>query len=128
MQVCGVILSILVDMALRWSVVCGCPCQDSCAEREAAAIGRTTDLLINIALSEIVRGLRMQRYYFHVKRGPMTVFDREGIELPDIAQAVGEATRRAQSIVLRERLNAVPQGTGMVIIADDYQTVQEVPF
>ena len=92
------------------------------------AIGRTTDLLINIALSEIVRGLRMQRYYFHVERGPMTVFDREGIELPDIAQAVGEATRRAQSIVLRERLNAVPQGTGMVIIADDYQTVQEVPF
>jgi hypothetical protein len=70
----------------------------------------------------------MQRYYFHVKRGPMTVFDREGIELPDIAEAVEEATRRAQAIVLRERLNAVPQGTGMVIIADDCETVQEVPF
>jgi len=66
----------------------------------------------------------MQRYYFHVKRGPMTVFDREGVELLDIAEAVGEATPRAQAIVLQERLNAVPQGTGMIIIADDDQTVQ----
>ena len=92
------------------------------------AIGRTTDLLINVPSSEIVRGLRMQRYYFHVKRGPMTVFDREGVELLDIAEAVGEATRRAQAIVLQDRLNAVPQGTGMIIIADDYENVQEVPF
>jgi len=70
----------------------------------------------------------MQRYYFHVKRGPMTVFDREGIKLPNVTDAVAEATRRAETIVVRDGLNAVPQGTGMVIITDDYQTVTEVPF
>ena len=33
----------------------------------------------------------MPRYYFHVRRGQLTVLDDEGIELADSADAEGEA-------------------------------------
>jgi hypothetical protein len=32
----------------------------------------------------------MPRYFFHVKSGQLTVLDREGVELADIANAVKE--------------------------------------
>jgi len=70
----------------------------------------------------------MARYFFHIKRGRMTVLDHEGVELADLTDAEREATRRAEEIVLRERLNVVPQGTGVIVIADHWQTVMEVPF
>ena len=47
----------------------------------------------------------MPRYYFHVRRGQMTVLDQEGIELADTADAEVEAAQRAQQIVNRESLN-----------------------
>ena len=40
----------------------------------------------------------MPRYFFHVKRGQMTVLDQEGIELADAAQAEVEAARRVQQM------------------------------
>jgi len=43
----------------------------------------------------------MPRYYFHVRRGQMTVLDQEGIELADTVDAELEATQRAQQIVNR---------------------------
>jgi hypothetical protein len=70
----------------------------------------------------------MQRYFFHSKRGRMTVLDQEGVVLADLTDVEREATRRAEEIVLREGLNAVPQGSGVVVVADDWQTVMEVPF
>ena len=70
----------------------------------------------------------MSRYFFHIKRGRVTVLDHVGVELADLADAEREATRRAEEIVLREGLNAVTQGTGAVVIADDWRTVMEVPF
>lgn len=70
----------------------------------------------------------MPRYFFHIKRGRATVLDHHGVELLDLMDAEREATRRAEEIVLREGLNAVPQGTGTFVIADDWQTVMEVPF
>lgn len=36
----------------------------------------------------------MLRSYFHVKRGKVTLLDREGVELADIAEAANEAARR----------------------------------
>src|SRR5262245_54870159 len=69
----------------------------------------------------------MSRYFFHIKRGRVTVLDHVGVELADLADAEREATRRAEEIVLREGLNAVTQRTGAVVIADDWQTVMEVP-
>jgi Domain of unknown function (DUF6894) len=72
---------------------------------------------------------RMHRYYFHVKRGQMTELDHVGVELADIAEATWEAARRAQEIVSRNNLNAIPPINGAIVIADDaWQTVSEMPF
>ena len=43
----------------------------------------------------------MPHYYFHVRRGQMTVLDHEGIVLADAAHAKAEAAQRAQVIVNR---------------------------
>ena len=43
----------------------------------------------------------MPRYYFHVRRGQITVLDHEGIELADTVDAEVEAAQRAQQIVNR---------------------------
>jgi hypothetical protein len=41
-------------------------------------------------------GAEMPRSYFHVKRGQVTLLDREGVELVDIAEATNEAARRGR--------------------------------
>jgi len=41
----------------------------------------------------------MPRYFFHVKRGPVTILDQKGVELGNTADAVKEAARRAEKIV-----------------------------
>ena len=53
----------------------------------------------------------MPRYYFHVRRGPMTVLDHEGIELADTVDAEVEAGQRAQQLVNGESLNGGSNGT-----------------
>ena len=69
------------------------------------------------------------RYYFHVKRRQLTVLDQEGVELADIANAVKEAARRAQEIVLKDVLQGVSAVSRMIIIDDDeLHTVTELPF
>ena len=76
----------------------------------------------------------MPRYFFHVKRGQMTVLDQEGIELVDTVDAEVEAAQRAQQIVNRGSLNVEfsngqSAGRGKIIVADDnWQTLFELPF
>jgi hypothetical protein len=71
----------------------------------------------------------MPRYFFHVKRGQVTILDQEGVELADIADAQKEAVRRAQEIVIRESSRGVPASSGMIVVADDnWQTIFELPF
>jgi hypothetical protein len=71
----------------------------------------------------------MPRYFFHVKSGQLTVLDREGVELADIANAVKEAAQRAQEIVLKDVLQGVCAVSRLIIIADDeWRTVTELPF
>ena len=50
------------------------------------------------------------------------------MDLPDIKAAEREATRRAEEIVSREKLKAVPDGTGVIVVADNSHTIAEVPF
>jgi hypothetical protein len=38
----------------------------------------------------------MPRSYYNVKRGQVTLLDREGVELADIAEAANEAARRGR--------------------------------
>jgi hypothetical protein len=81
----------------------------------------------------------MPRYFFHVRRGQMTVLDQEGIELFDTVDAEVEAAQRAQQIVNRESLNGETvngellngqsASRGGIIVADDnWQTLFELPF
>jgi hypothetical protein len=81
----------------------------------------------------------MPHYYFHVRRGQITVLDHEGIELADTVDAKVEAAQRAQQVVDGEAMNgASMNGASMneastsrrgVIVADDnWQTLFELPF
>jgi hypothetical protein len=47
----------------------------------------------------------MPRYYFHVRRGQITVLDQEGIGLAETVDAKVEAAQRAQQIVNMGSLN-----------------------
>ena len=71
----------------------------------------------------------MPRFYFHTRRGQMTVLDQEGVDLPDITLAEDEAKRRAEPIVASEAPKGVPATSGKIIVDDDNgQTVFEFPF
>ncbi len=86
----------------------------------------------------------MPHYYFHVRRGQMTVLDQEGIELAGTVDAEVEAAQRAQQVVNREFLNGgslnggplngeflngQSASRGRIIVADDnWQTLFEFPF
>lgn len=81
-------------------------------------------MLPSVRVLQMLCGVfRMCRYYFHVKRGQMTVLDQQGVELED----EGEAVRRALHIAWQHGTRA--NGNGKIVIADDaWKTVMEVPF
>ena len=66
----------------------------------------------------------MPRYYFHVRRGQLTILDPQGIDLPNFEEAVG----RGRRIALREALNSAHAKAGRVIVDDEWQTILELPF
>ena len=67
----------------------------------------------------------MPRYYFHIKRGQLTLLDHEGAELVSLDEAAKEAVRRGRDAVAREAAHSA----GLIIVADDdWQTVYEVRF
>jgi hypothetical protein len=74
----------------------------------------------------------MPRYFFHAKRGQMTILDREGIELTGIEEAAEEAARQAQQqaqqIAGREALTGIPPSGGTIIVDDESRRVFELPF
>jgi hypothetical protein len=72
--------------------------------------------------------LTMGRYFFHVKRGQMTILDQVGIQLTDLEQALAEAARRGQAIAAREALNGLPRSDGSIIIDEEFGSVLELPF
>ena len=69
----------------------------------------------------------MPRYYFHVRRGQVTILDREGIELIDSKEATIEATRLVLQIEARGTLT--DRGTAGAIVVDDEEgALLEMPF
>jgi hypothetical protein len=76
----------------------------------------------------------MPHYYFHVRRGQITIPDHEGIVLTDTVHAKVEAAQRAQQIVNGgssngEFLNGQSASRGRIIVADDnWRTLFEFPF
>jgi hypothetical protein len=70
----------------------------------------------------------MSRYYFHVRRGRLTVLDHGGIELADTMDAEVEAVERAQRLVNGEPLNGASASRGIIVADDNWQTLFELPF
>jgi uncharacterized protein YjbI with pentapeptide repeats len=91
----------------------------------------------------------MPRYYFHVRRGQITILDHEGIELGDTVDAEVEAAQRAQQVMDGEAMNGASMNgasmngasmngasmneasasRGRIIVADDnWDTLFEFPF
>ena len=70
----------------------------------------------------------MPRYYFHVRRGQVTILDQEGIELADIEEAAKEAARRGRVISARESLKGVRPAAGTIIVDDEFRTILELPL
>ena len=65
-------------------------------------------------------------YYFHVRRGQLTVLDHVGIVLADTTAAEVEAARRAHLASLN-RAHASQRGR-IVVANDSWQTLFELPF
>jgi len=73
--------------------------------------------------------VRMPRYFFHVKRGQVTILDQNGIELGDHEEAEAEGKRRLQEILTESDPKGGMANRGAVIIADEeWCTVLELPF
>jgi hypothetical protein len=65
----------------------------------------------------------MPRYYFHFKRGQVTLMDHDGLELADVDDAVHEAVRRARQIAGQTNLFL-----GSIVVDDEWRTLFEVPL
>jgi hypothetical protein len=76
----------------------------------------------------------MPRYYFHVRRGQVTVLDHDGIELAGAVDAKVQAAERAQQMVNGGSLNGEPLSDasasrrGIIVADDNWQTLLELPF
>ena len=66
---------------------------------------------------------RDARYCFHVRRGDVTVFDREGVELTGIAEA-----KPRGGVAARDAEISASLGAGRIIIEEGWRTVLERPF
>jgi hypothetical protein len=64
----------------------------------------------------------MRRFYFHVKKGQVTVLDQEGVEFADEQEAAKEATRRGREIA------GVSAGGLILVVDEQWQPVCGVPF
>jgi hypothetical protein len=71
----------------------------------------------------------MPRYYFHVRRGQITVLDHGGIELADTTAAKVEGAQRAHGLVNGEPLNGASAIRRSIVVADDnWGALFEFPF
>jgi hypothetical protein len=72
---------------------------------------------------------RVPRYFFHLRRGQLTVIDKEGIELSDVEQAAKEAARRGRQIAESDALKGILAGRGLIIVEDEWdENILEHPF
>jgi hypothetical protein len=71
----------------------------------------------------------MRRYFFHLKRGQVTILDKEGTETAGIEEAAKEAARRGREIAKRSyAYGGVPSGAVIVIADEQWRPMLEVPI
>ena len=73
---------------------------------------------------------RMPRYFFHVRRGRVTVLDREGIELAGIEAARNEAARRGRELAEQDALQGgiSSRSAAIVVTNGEWLPIFEVPM
>jgi hypothetical protein len=82
----------------------------------------------------MTRRLSIPHYYFHVRRGQITLLDHGGIALADTAHAKVEAAQLAQQLVNGEAMNGASMNQasasrrGIIVADDNWQTLFEIPF
>jgi uncharacterized protein DUF6894 len=107
----------------------------SCALQETVR-WRRVDEKFRITRIKVPRGafetqevFRVPRYFFHLRRGQLTVIDKEGIELSDVEEAAKEAARRGRQIAESDALKGILAGRGLIIVEDEWdENVLEHPF
>jgi hypothetical protein len=68
-------------------------------------------------------------YFFHVRRGQVTILDQVGTELADLGEATREAMRRGREIAAREASGGIaPQGGVIVVANEHWSPMFEVPL
>jgi hypothetical protein len=71
----------------------------------------------------------MPRYFFHLKRGQVTILDHESVALPDIDEAGKEAARRGREIARRGApYGGVPRGAVVIVADEQLGQVLQVPI
>jgi hypothetical protein len=71
----------------------------------------------------------MPRYFFHVRRGRVTVLDQEGVELADIEEAAKEALRRGREIAAKNAAQGIDAPNGAIVVANEHWSPMfEVPI
>lgn len=70
----------------------------------------------------------MPRYYFHVRRGQVTILDRDGVELAASLEAAKEGVRRALQIEADAAIEVLHKSNGAIIVDGEFSNVLEVPF
>ena len=71
----------------------------------------------------------MPRYYFHVRRGQLTVIDQEGVELAGDIEAALEAARQGREIAEDQVLRGIAAQGGLIIVEDEWEyRVAELPL
>ena len=71
----------------------------------------------------------MPRYFFHLRRGQLTVIDKDGIELSDVEEAAREAARRGRQIAESDARKGILGTGGLIIVEDEWDAnVLEHPF
>jgi hypothetical protein len=70
----------------------------------------------------------MPRYFFHLRRGQMTILDQDGVELAGVAEAVREAVRRGREAARQNAVSAMPLSAARIIVEDEWRTIFEVPL
>jgi len=69
------------------------------------------------------------RYFFHLRRGQLTVIDKDGIELSDVEEAAREAARRGRQIAESDARKGILGTGGLIIVEDEWDAnVLEHPF
>jgi len=71
----------------------------------------------------------MPRYFFHLKRGQITILDQEGLVLADIEEAAKEAARRGREIAKRGApYGGVPRGAVVIVADEQWCPILQVPI